>query len=344
MSARSKNKDDEAITRHGLSRRSLLRNAGLLGVGALGVGVAGCKGRPEDDFVDTSTEPSVLQVGGTLSGQLLGLFGGTVGAGLTVRLIGLGEVEADEQGRFEVRVAREGDYSTQIFGSGFQRRTGVTRIAGNVVLNERLLESNAGLPASYLNDYARGTGSGKEGVTPRTPGATNRWVSPPTVQIYRRLADDNKGVVTDARLDAIQASIQTLFGPLTGNALGFGVNVEVRQGQPPADLADVRSGTLVVAQTRRENLSLIHTGTLDNPWAISKARTSCRLDSDIELFNRMFAHALGAWVVNAGGSIVSPGGAATPSQRDLLAASFLYSRVPGNRAPDEDPPGVFLNA
>lgn len=328
----------------GLSRRALLRNAGLLGVGALGVGVAGCKGRPGDEFVDTGTDPSVLQVGGTLSGQLVGLLTGAVGAGLTVRLVGLGEVQADDQGRFEVRVATEGDYVTQISGAGFQRRVGMTRIAGNVVLNERLLESDGGLPANFLNEYARGAGSGKEGVTPRTPGATNRWLSPPTVRIYRQLSDDDKGVVTDARMDAMRAAVQALFGPLTGNSLGFGVNVEVRPGRPPADLADVPRNTIVIAQSRSENLSLVHTGTLDNPWAISKARTSCRVDSTIELFNRMFAHTLGAWVVTAGASIVNPSGAVAPSDRDLLAASFLYSRVAGNRAPDEDPPGAFLNA
>lgn len=345
MTERNRNEDGRSpFMPAGLSRRTLLRNAGLVGVGALGAGLAGCKGRPEDDFVDTGTDPSVLQVGGTLSGQLVGLLTGAVGAGLTVRLIGLGEVQADDQGRFEVRVATEGDYMTQISGAGFQRRTGVTRIAGNVVLNERLLETDSGLPANFLNEYARGMGSGKEGVVPRTPGATNRWDAAPTVRIYRQLADDDKGVITDARMDALRASVQALFGPLTGNALGFGVNVEVRPGKPPVDLADVPRRTIVIAQTRRENLSLVHTGSLDNPWAISKARTSCRVDSTIELFNRMFAHALGAWVVTAGPSIANPEGAAAPSDRDLLAASFLYSRVAGNRAPDEDPPGAFLSA
>jgi hypothetical protein len=345
MSERNKNEEGRnPMGLTGLSRRALLRNAGLVGVGALGAGLAGCKGRPEDQFVDTGTDPSVLQVGGTLSGQLIGLLTGAVGAGLTVRLLGLGEVQADDQGRFEVRVAQEGDFVTQIYGDGFQRRTGMTRIAGNVVLTERLLESDAGLSANYVNEYARGAGSGKEGVTPRTPGATNRWLSAPTVRIYRQLSDDDKRVVPDARVDAMQASIQALFGPLTGNALGFGVNVEVRRGAPPTDLVDVPRDTIVVAQTRNENLSLQHTGTLDNPWAISKARTSCRVDSTIELFNRMFAHALGAWVVTAGNSVVNPAGAAAPSDRDLQAASFLYSRVAGNRAPDEDPPGAFLNA
>jgi hypothetical protein len=344
MSSNSKYPDiDGPIVRPYMSRRSLLRSAGLVGVGAIGVGLAGCKGRPDEDFIDTGTEPSVLQVGGTLSGQLLGLLGGAAVAGATVRLVGLGQVTADDQGRFEVRVAQEGDYVTEINGPGFHKRTGVTRVAGNVTLGERLLENDGGLPLAFLNQYARGTGSGKEGVVPRTPGASNRWTSPPRVQIYRRLSDDAKGVVPDARLDAMQASAQALFGPLTGNALGFGAAVEVRPGTPPASLGDVARGTLVIAQSRTENLSVAHTGTLDNPWAISKARTSCRVDSTIELFNRMFAHALGAWVTTTDDSIANPGGRATPSDKDLLAASFQYTRLAGNLAPDEDRPGVFLN-
>ena len=101
---------------------------------------------------------------------------------------------------------------------------------------QQFLEDNAGLSLRFLNEFARGRGSSKEGVFPRTPGATNRWQRIPTVRIYRKLAGGGKGVVSDARLAAMQGSIASLFGPLTGYALGGGARDPAKrrreQGKP----------------------------------------------------------------------------------------------------------------
>lgn len=333
-----------AARRSGLTRRNLIRQAGLLGVGAIGAGVVGCKNRPDQDLADLSTEPTLVQAGGTISGRLRGLLTG-VGAGfVTLRVTGFGQVATDREGRFSFRIEERGEYEVQISGNDFFRRVSRLLVNGSSSVDARLLESDAGLSMPFLNEFARGAGPTREGVVPRTPGATNRWQTVPQVLFYRGLEDVAKGVVPDARMTAMQAAFGALFAPLTGNTLGGAPVMEVRAGAPPADLGDVPADAIVVAQRRGGGLAAVHAGATSNPHAIVKARISCAVDSPIELFNRMVAHSLGGWVVSdAAPSVLNPGGRATASDRDLQAATFLYNRAPGSEAPDVDPPGVFLN-
>lgn len=328
----------------GLSRRELLRCVGLAGVGAVGVGLAGCKNRPDQDLVELSTAPQIIQAGGTVSGLLTGLLTGAAAAGVTFRLFGLGEVQADATGRFEARVQEVGDYEIQFTGRGFRKRGGMLRLNGNVTLNQMLLEDDAGLTMNFLNQYARATGpNGKEGIVPRTPGATNRWTAPPRIKIYRKLADNTKLVVSDARMSALQAAIGALFGPLTASRLGFPA-IQIMPGVPPDNLGAVPAGVMVIAQRKDGLLGTTHTASLSDPFSIAKAITTCGVDSPIEIFHRVLAHALGGYVVsNVFDSILNAQGRATPSAQDLLAATFLYTRSAGNAAPDQDPAGTFIN-
>lgn len=345
MSHRDERGLSEAVARqYGMTRRNLLRQAGLLGVGALGAGVAGCRKAPQQEVADLSTAPTLIQAGGTISGQVSGLLTGAAASFAVLRFLGAGDAQADRQGHFSVRIEDPGDYPVEINGDGFVRRTSRIRVNGSSSVDIRLLENDAGLPMPFLNEFARGTGPTREGVVPRTPGATNRWQTVPRVVLFRGLEDDRDVVPAD-RVTAMQASIQALFAPLTGNVLGGAVPMEVRPGAPPASLLEVEVGTIVVGQRAGGGLSARHTGSASDPFSIVKAQISCRVDSPIELFNRMFAHALGGWVVSlAAPSILNPAGLAAPSDRDLRAASFLYNRVPGCTAPDVDPAGVFLNA
>ncbi len=328
-----------------LSRRALIRRASLVGVGALGAGLVGCKQRPDDSILDLSTDPQLGQVGGTISGTISGLLRGEAAQGVSVRLVGVGQVETDESGQFEVRVERFGEYEIQFNGSNFAKRVSRLLLNGNVSLTQSLLETDAGLPAGFLDQYARASGPNeKEGVTPRTPGASNRWTRAPLVRIYRRLADSDKESIGDARLTAMQASIAALFAPLTASRIGFPI-VELRNGKPPSSFDDVPAGVMVIGQTRGGTLETDHLGSLADSFSIAKGIISCQVDSTIEFFNRTFAHGLGGYVVGNGSeSILNPAGRATLSDRDVDAATFLYTRVGGNRAPDQDPPGVLLNA
>lgn len=345
MSQDDRRIQQEAAAAEGLSRRHLLRRASALGIGVFGATVLGCKGRPGEEFVDLSTEPTLVQAGGTISGQVSGILTGGVAAGARVRLLGFGATTTDSGGRYSLRVDRPGDYEVEINGPGFVARTSRLRVTGSATVNVELLERESGLPLAMLDEYARGGGpGGKEGVVPRTPGQTNRWTSAPSVVIYRQLEDDDKDVIPQARVTAMQASILALFGPLTGNALGFG-GVDVRNGQPPKRLADVPAGTIAIGQRKDNLLGAETVGATADPYTIVKARISCGVGSTIALFNRMFAHGLGGHVVSGGyDSILSPGGRDSLSDRDRLAATFLYGRAPGNGAPDVDPAGVFLNA
>lgn len=326
-----------------LTRRALMRGMSLAGLGALGATLPGCQKRPEEDLIDTSTDPQLSQLGGTINGILQGLLDGAAIAGATVSFAGLGEVVTDSSGSFQVRVQQVGDFAVTATANDYFKRLGTVSINGNVNLALRLLERDAGLTQRFLDEYARGTGSAKEGVVPRTPGYTNRWTVTPRVIIYRKLVNDPKGVIPESRLTAMQTSILSLFGPLTGNTLG-GVSVTVRNEVPPDSLGEIERGVIVVAQSQGRAPRMAQTGTISDPWAIGKARTECRVDSTIDLFNRMFAHTLGAWVVTTAPSIVNPAGGAAPTESDLMAATFLYARHPGNSAPDTDPPGVLLNA
>jgi len=232
----------------------------------------------------------------------------------------------------------------ELKGAGHYKRVGRLRVAGNVAINLTLLEEDAGLPLDFINQYGRGAGPSEEGVAPRTPGATNRWAATPVVQIYRGLVGSGKEIVTDARLDAMRGSILSLFGPLTGNVLGL-PPIEVRSGSAPTRLAQVPRGRLVIVQRADAQFSSEHIGSVSNGADITKTIIACSVDSTIEFFNRMFAHSLGGYVVSSSTeSILNPAGRATPSDRDALAATFMYSRTAGNLAPDQDPSGVFFNA
>ncbi len=327
-----------------ISRRDLLRRAGALGAGAWGVALAACKSRPAQEIVDLSTTPQVLQAGGTITGSLSGLLTGVAAAGVTIRVAGFEPVQTDATGAFEVRIPDSGEYEIRFEGADFYLRVARLRITGNVSLNQALLERDAGLPMNFLNQFARAAGpNDKEGIQPRTPGATNRWLRPPRIVIHRRLADDSKDAIPEARLIAMQNAIAGLFGPLTGNRLGF-PSVQVRADAPPAGLGAVPAGTIVLAQRRDRLLGAEHAGSLTNRYEIAKAYAFCGVESPIELFNRVFAHTLGAYVVsNAFASVANPQGRAAASELDTLAATFLYARAPGNLAPDRDADGVLLN-
>jgi len=325
------------------NRRDVLRRAGYLGVGAIGFGIVGCKQRPDEDLVDLATEPQVLQQGGTVSLRASGLLTGAAASEVTLRILGLGSVTSNAQGAADVRVEQNGEYDVEITSDDHFRRSGRIRVTGNVTLDVPLLERSAGISREYIDEYARGLGKGK-GITiqPRTPGRTNRWNSPPTFRLYRQLEDSNKEFVSDTRLDAMRASILGLFPALTANRLGV-PSIEVRNAAPAA-LGEVPAGTEVVAQRVAPRLSHESVGSIQSVFVLSRAHIGCPHDSTIEIFNRMVAHASGAYGVSSGtGSIVSGPGAAGLSDRDQQAATFLYSRVAGNRAPDTDPDGVFLN-
>jgi hypothetical protein len=161
------------------------------------------------------------------------------------------------------------------------------------------------------------------------------------VQIYRGLVGSDKEIVTDAsprchaRLDpvAVRSPDRQRSGAAPDRStLRFGS-------------AQVPRGRLVIVQRADAQFSSEHIGSVSTGADITKAIIACSVDSTIEFFNRMFAHSLGGYVVSSSTeSILNPAGRATPSDRDALAATFMYSRTAGNLAPDQDPSGVFFNA
>ena len=326
------------------NRRNLLRQAGFLGAGAVGLGLAGCKQRPDDALADPTTPTQVLQQGGTVSVRLRGLISGLAVAGATMRVKGVGSTTADDQGAIDVRLEKNGTYEVEFGAPGHFSRTSRVVVAGNVSVAVTMLESDLGISQGFLNQYARGSGSGKGiDILPRTPGFTNRLTRPPTYRLYRRLADSGKEFVSDVRIGAMRSAIFSLFPALTANRLGIPA-VDVRNTEPPAGLGDFGTGVVVVAQTKAARQVSEHIGGISDPYSIVKARISSGFESSIELFSRMVAHSTGAYGVSSGSdSIVSGPGRASLSDRDVMAATFLYARAAGNSAPDRDPDDVILN-
>jgi hypothetical protein len=257
-------------------------------------------------------------------------------------VVGVGSANADDDGRLSVRVEDTGTYEVVFRAPGHFPRSGRVTVAGNVTFAVTMME-NDDISQGFLNQYARGTGAGKGiEVEPRTPGFTNRWMQTPTYRIYRKVGDSSKDIVPDTRIDAMTSAILSLFPALTASRVGF-PEIIVRNTVPPTSMGDIKSGTMVVAQTKSSAQVAVHTGGLSSPYSIVKGRISCAFDSPIDLFNKMVAHSTGAYGVNSGNnSIVSGGGRATMGTRDTVAATFLYSRVPGNEAPDRDPDDVLL--
>ncbi|NKB89278.1 MAG: hypothetical protein GKS06_13755 [Acidobacteria bacterium] len=325
------------------NRRDLLRQAGFLGAGAVGLGLAGCKQRPDDELVDPTSPPQVLQEGGTLSVAISGLLGGAVVGGATMNVLGVGTTTVDSEGQLSVRFQRNGTYEVEFRAAKHFARSGRVSIFGNSTLVVTMMESDAGVSQGFINEYARGAGSGKGIVVePRTPGYTNRWTQPPTYRIYRRVPDSSKTVVPDSRIDAMRSSILSIFPALTASTVGF-PTVVVRDSLPPS-LGDTRSGHITVVQTDSVTEESEHTGLVSDPFAISRGRISCALESTIELFNKMVGHSTGAYGTSSGrSSIMSGGGRSAPSDRDVQAATFLYARAPGNSAPDRDQNDALLS-
>jgi len=294
-------------------------------------------------LADPTSPPQVLQQGGTVSARLSGLLNGVAVAGATMRVKGVGSTTGNDEGAIDVRLEQTGTYAVEFSAPDYFSRTTRVAVAGNVSIAVTMLESDDGLSQSFLNQYARGTGAGKGiNIDPRTPGFTNRWTRPPTYRIYRRLADSTKEFVTDARVDAMRGAIFALFPALTAGRLGIPA-VDVRNQVPPEGLGDIGTGVVVVAQSKSTAQRSEHVGGISDPYSIVKGRISCAFDSSIELFNRMVAHSTGAYGVNSGlDSIVGGPGRASLSDRDSMAATFLYSRAAGNSSPDRDPDDVIL--
>jgi hypothetical protein len=327
-----------------VTRRELMRWAGALGVAGLGAGLTGCSDRPEEDILDTTTQPTVLQAGGVVSGVVTGLLTGAAIAGATVRFFGHGQVPTDDDGRFEVRIGTGGDINVRVDADEHHPRLTAMRLRGNADISISMVEQNAGVSLEFLNQFLRGTGPQKEDVQPRTPGASNRWTRPPTVVIHRVLADNPRGIVPEARVDAMTNSIQALFGPLTGFRLGVSPVIRVVREAPPTRLSRLEAGNIAIGQRADGLRSMEHIGSLASPFEIVKAIAHCGVDATIEVFNHMFAHALGAYeVARTAESVMNPEGAAVLSARDRLAATVLYSRPAGSRSADVDPNGFFIN-
>lgn len=331
----------------GLSRRRLLRWAGAVGVAGLGGGLSGCSDRPDEDILDTGTEPTVVQQGGVVSGTVVGLFDGNPVGGATVAIGGLASVTTDAAGRFSARIPRSGDFGVRISRTGFVTRRSAVRLRSNVDAAVSLIEEGPDLDLDFLDQFARAAGPRREAV-PRTPGRSNRWTRPPRVLIYRRFesAAGSSAVVTlsDRRVELIEISIDDVFVGLTAGRLGGTPTPIVLDQLPPRNPRRVPAGSLAVFQTDDGSRGAGNVGSIDDEFAIASAHAFTDFEAPRNILHKFVGHALGAWDVSDDfKSVMGSNGRLTLAPQDIAAATVLYSRRPGNGAPDTDPPGTFLD-
>lgn len=348
---RSPRDEDEPIPtrvpRDEVSRRHLLRWAGLLGLGSLAPGLVGCSDPPEEELLDTTTEPTTLQAGGVVSGTVAGFFAGESMVGATVDIRG-NVTTTDSFGRFSVRIPESGDFPVRITGSGFLPRRGAVRLTGNVELAITVIEEDPSPPLDFIDQFARGTGPVRS-VSPRTPGRTNRWTRPPEVQIFRRVPGTggtaSEVSLSDQRIEVIEIVFREVFPILSGGRLGPTPEVAVVDRPPPADPRRFPEGVLSIYQTADGSHGGGNVGTVADEWAIAHSRAFTDVEAPTPLIAKAIGFGLGASDVSDDHrSVMNASGRRRPTESDAEAARILYGRPPGSRSPDVDPAGSFLNA
>jgi hypothetical protein len=329
---------DPAVT-----RRDLLRWAGALGVGGIGAGLIGCSDPPEQNISSGVTQPTTVQAGSTVNGVVTGMYSRAGVNNANVQIGGVGSVKSDFSGNFAIHVEQPGDYSLTVSANNFVTRRSALRLDGNTTFAMTLIESDEGPGATFLNQYARGTGPAS-GPPPRTPGQTNRWVSTPMVLIYRRVAGDPSTKVPGAQIDRIISVVNSTFPLFTANALGFIPTIEQVDSAPPTDPTQIPIGAIGFYQTSDGSRGGGTTGAVSDQFAAASGYAYTGLDGSVDLLNRVFGQALGATIVDTSmTSIMNPSGRSSFTENDQQASTVLYSRPPGNRAPDVDPERYFIN-
>ena len=235
--------DRAAGTDPRVSRRDLLRWASVLGVGGIGASLISCSDPPEQDISSGVTQPTAVQVGSTVNGVVSGLFSGVGARNAKVEVVGAGTVRTDFSGAFTIHVELPGDYALIVSATDFVTRRSALRLSGNTTFGMTLMEDDEGPGATFLNQYARGTGP-TSGPPPRTPGQTNRWARTPRVLIYRRVVGDPSTLVPGAQIDRIINVVNSTFGQFTAGALGFSPMIEQVASAPPADPAQIPVGAM----------------------------------------------------------------------------------------------------
>ncbi len=326
-----------------VSRRDLLRWASALGVGGIGAGLISCSDPPEQDISSGVTQPTTAQAGSTVNGVVTGLFSRVGVRNAKLEVVGEGTVRADFSGAFTIHIELPGDYTLIVSANDFVTRRTALRLSGNTAFGMTLMESDEGPGATFLNQYARGTGP-TSGPPPRTPGQTNRWVSSPRVLIYRRVAGDPSTVVPGAQIDRITNVVNSTYGQFTAGALGFSPMIEQVDSVPPADPAQIPIGAIGFFQTSDGSRGGGTNGAISDPFEAASGYAFTGLDAPVGLLNRVFGQSLGETIVDSSMlSVMNPSGQSSFSEKDTQASTFLYNRPPGSRSPDVDPERYFIN-
>ncbi len=335
--------DRAAGTDPRVSRRDLLRWASALGVGGIGAGLISCSDPPEQDISSGVTQPTTAQAGSIVNGVVTGLFSRVGVRNAKVEVVGEGTVRADFSGAFTIHIDLPGDYTLIVSASDFVTRRTAMRLSGNTTFTMTLMEDDEGPGATFLNQYARGTGP-TSGPPPRTPGQTNRWIGTPRVLIYRRVAGDPSTVVPGTQIDRIINVVNSTYSQFTAGALGFSPMIEQVDSVPPADPAQIPIGAVGFFQTSDGSRGGGTTGAMSDPFEAASGYAFTGLDAQVGLLNRAFGQSLGATIVdNSMLSVMNPGGQSSFSEKDTEASTVLYNRPPGNRSPDVDPERYFIN-
>jgi hypothetical protein len=335
--------DHVAGTDPRVSRRDLIRWASVLGVGGIGAGLISCSDPPEQDVSSGVTQPTTVQAGSTVNGVVTGLFNGVGVRNAEVEVVGAGTVRADFSGAFTIHVELPGDYTLIVSENDFVTRRSALRLTGNTTFAMTLMEDDEGPGATFLNQFARGTGP-TSGPPPRTPGQTNRWAYTPRVLIYRRVVGDPSTVVPGVQIDRIISVVNSTFGQFTAGALGFSPMIEQVDSVPPADPTQTPIGAIGFSQTSDGSRGGGTTGAVSDPFEAASGYAFTALDAPVALLNRVFGQSLGATIVDSSmTSVMNPSGQSSFSEKDAQASKVLYNRPAGSRSPDVDPERYFIN-
>ena len=323
-----------------LSRRELLRWAGVAGISGIGTGLVSCSDPPEQEIVETSTAPTRIQSGGTVDGTVTGLFDGGVIADAVLEFVGADTVTTDAAGMFSIRLQESGDYKLKVNAKTFSPRITAVQISSNATVFISLIEKETKLTLDFLDQFARGLGGRVDGMAPRTPGFSNRWLRPPEIRLYTRVVGDPETKLSDRRIRHMTDVIDSTYVGFTAGVFGLAPRVIFVDSVPPKKLP---GGELAYYQTADDSRGGTTEGLVKDRFAVASSRAYTGLEATSGVLTRVFGQALGETVVKGTQSAMNPEGRSTLTESDELAAMVLYNRTPGNQSPDKDPDGFFLN-
>lgn len=299
-----------------------------------GVWVGGCGGESASATAPTpfASVPGAVR---TISGTVTDVIGGSAVPDVDVTIDRVGIATTNASGAFAVESgALPGDYAVTLAGAGVvTRRTSVSLRQHPIALTS--------IPSTFqmaaFEEFARSW----------TGGAIVRWTEAPALVIDSALVETPESRntatarrLTDAEVSTVVTQLSRALPLLTGSTFTAFSSVDRRTTPAGQTIRMYWPGAITVVYYTEANGACGQAGPLISPSTFRIVAGAIWLKAGCASTTTMaheLGHALGYGHVSATLSVMRRTGGVDVTAFDRAAATIVFRRPPGNRAPDTDP-------